>query len=82
MDVLLAILIWSRWQKSALIAMALWGGITSSMRLFYYDSLFIGGIECLWRLPHWIIPLVLLGFSYEKNNSNPLKVSDLKSVKK
>ena len=67
LDILFAFLVWTRWKKQALLFMCLWGALTSLMRVYYYDSLLVGGLECLWRLPHWIIPLVLLRFDYEKN---------------
>tara|TARA_B100000927_G_C16350121_1_gene422940 strand:+ start:87 stop:512 length:426 start_codon:yes stop_codon:yes gene_type:complete len=66
LDILSSFLLLSRYKKIGLKFMVLWGLMTAVMRLLYYDFSMFGVSEFFLRIPHWIIPLMLLAYSDDK----------------
>jgi hypothetical protein len=64
-DIVSAILIFSKFRVNALRFMMFWGFITAAMRLVYYDFSLMGFSEFFLRIPHWIIPSLLLFYKNE-----------------
>ena len=66
LDIIFSILLFSKYKRLGLKFMVFWGAATGLMRIIYYDFSFLGFNEFFYRIPHWIIPLMLLAYSDEK----------------
>ena len=64
-DIFSAILLFTKYRNKALKFMVFWGFATALMRLFYFEFSTIGFSEFFLRIPHWIIPSLLLIYKNE-----------------
>ena len=65
-DIFFAGVIFTKYKSKALRFMIFWGLTTSVMRVLYYDFGVVGFFEFFFRIPHWIIPLLLLAYKNEQ----------------
>lgn len=66
LDIFFAVATITKYKSKALRFMVFWGLVTSVMRILYYDFSVVSFSEFFFRIPHWIIPLLLLAYKNEQ----------------
>ena len=66
LDIFFGLAIFTKYKSKALRFMIFWGLATAVMRILYYDFSIVGFSEFFFRIPHWIIPLLLLAYKNEQ----------------
>lgn len=66
LDIAMASLTFTKYRTKALRFMLFWGLATAVMRILYFNFNIDGFSEFFFRIPHWIIPLLLLAYKNEQ----------------